>query len=124
MLFGVLGVQLFKGVLLFRCYEEGAAEPIDEDTGVCSNLDVPDSQGTCGVGQVCRFYGENPVRGTNGFDNIAMAWMTIFQCITLEGWVDVMYMTQHAVGDLSAIYFILLTLLGSFYVINLFLAVM
>ena len=29
--------------------------------------------------QVCRMFGTNPMHGTIGFDNILMAWMTIFQ---------------------------------------------
>ena len=35
-IFGVLGVQLFKGTLIHRCYEPGAAEPVDPDRGVCA----------------------------------------------------------------------------------------
>ena len=38
------------------------------------------------------YYGENPVHGTISFDSIGWAWVTLFQCVTMEGWVDVMYM--------------------------------
>ena len=37
------------------------------------------------------YYGENPVHGTISFDSIGWAWVTLFQCVTMEGWVDVMY---------------------------------
>ena len=73
LLFGVLGIQMFKCTLLYRCYEEGSEEPIDVDTGVCGDRGVPGGRGSCGEGQVCRFYGHNPMHGTNGFDNIAQA---------------------------------------------------
>ena len=37
-IYGVLGVQLFKGVLRFRCYEPSAplTQPVDALTGVCA----------------------------------------------------------------------------------------
>ena len=74
-MFGVLGVQLFKGLLLYRCYEgEGTQLPIDAEYGVCSDNGQLNSQGTCGVGESCRFYGVNPVSGTISFDTITWAW--------------------------------------------------
>ena len=130
-LFGVLGVQLFKGTLLYRCYEKGApldgtAVPIDPDAGVCPPpTEVGEGRYTsCASTQECRFYGTNPVDGTISFDNILSALMTIFQCVTLEGWVDVMYAAMKVAGPATALYFILLIALGAFYVLNLFLAVL
>ena len=68
---------------------------------------------------------ENPRRGLVGFDNIGMACLTIFTSITLEGWVDVMYALNHTWGlaPVTAIYFILLIMFGSFFLLNLALAV-
>lgn len=43
------------------------------------------------------FYGDwhsNPNYGLTSFDNILWSWLTIFQCVTLEGWTDVMYYVQ------------------------------
>ncbi len=40
---------------------------------------------------VCRFYWEGPNQGITNFDNIGLAMLTVFQCISLEGWTDVMY---------------------------------
>ena len=37
-IFGVLGVQLFQGTLLHRCYEPGALEPIDVSEQVNAHL--------------------------------------------------------------------------------------
>lgn len=36
----------------------------------------------------------NPNFGFTSFDNILWSWLTIFQCVSLEGWTDVMYMVQ------------------------------
>jgi len=49
--------------------------------------------GNCGgpeSGLSCHYYGVNPNAGAVSFDNIWFALMTCFQCVTLEGWVDVM----------------------------------
>lgn len=39
-----------------------------------------------------------PNDGITNFDNIGLAMLTVFQCISLEGWTDVMYwVRQHAI---------------------------
>ena len=142
-LYGVLGVQLFKGRLLHRCYDASALaaaqaagapapEPLDAETTCTQSRE--DSWGgllggtnTCGArggGQECGFYGVNPVGGSVSFDSIDRAFMIVFQCVTLEGWVDVMYACIQASGYLCTFYFISLVFLGAFYVLNLFLAVL
>jgi hypothetical protein len=70
-----------------------APEPID-DTAICCDPSQTDCSGApCGAGQYCVFGTPNP-NGINSFDNILYAFLTIFQCISLEGWVDTMYMLQ------------------------------
>jgi hypothetical protein len=50
--------------------------------------------------------------------------LTIFQVITLEGWVKIMYLLGDSTNILfSAIFFISLVLFGSFFILNLILAV-
>lgn len=44
-------------------------------------------------GKFCAAF-ENPNHGMTNFDNIVWAWVTIFQCITTEGWTDIMYALQ------------------------------
>lgn len=34
---------------------------------------------------------EGPNFGITNFDNFGLAMLTVFQCITLEGWTDVLY---------------------------------
>lgn len=34
---------------------------------------------------------EGPNGGITNFDNIFFAMLTVFQCITMEGWTDVLY---------------------------------
>uniref|UniRef100_A0A8C3IYI0 Voltage-dependent T-type calcium channel subunit alpha-1G n=1 Tax=Chrysemys picta bellii TaxID=8478 RepID=A0A8C3IYI0_CHRPI len=65
----------------------------------------------------------NPFKGAINFDNIGYAWIAIFQVITLEGWVDIMYFVMDAHSFYNFIYFILLIIVGSFFMINLCLVV-
>ena len=81
-------------------------------------------RGTCAEGNTCQQYGVNPRSGTISFDDIIAAWVTIFQCLTLEGWSEVLYMTSRGAGAVAGVYFVALVWFGSFYVLNLFLAVM
>ena len=43
------------------------------------------------AGQVCREYWEGPNFGITNFDNFGISMITVFQCVTLEGWTDVLY---------------------------------
>lgn len=36
-------------------------------------------------------YWAGPNWGITNFDNIGLAMLTVFQCVTLEGWTDVLY---------------------------------
>ena len=45
----------------------------------------------CKEGTVCRKYWVGPNNGITNFDNFGLAMLTVFQCITLEGWTNVMY---------------------------------
>jgi len=42
-------------------------------------------------GWVCDEYWVGPNRGITSFDNFGLAMLTVFQCITMEGWTGVMY---------------------------------
>lgn len=45
----------------------------------------------CPNGTECREYWTGPNFGITNFDNILFAILTVFQCITMEGWVDILY---------------------------------
>ena len=42
-------------------------------------------------GLICDTYWVGPNRGITSFDNFGLAMLTVFQCITMEGWTGVMY---------------------------------
>ncbi|XP_016097652.1 voltage-dependent T-type calcium channel subunit alpha-1I-like [Sinocyclocheilus grahami] len=56
----------------------------------------------------CHTGHRNPHKGAINFDNIGYAWIVIFQVITLEGWVEIMYYVMDAHSFYNFIYFILL----------------
>ena len=39
----------------------------------------------------CREEWEGPNQGITSFDNIGLAMITVFQCVTMEGWTDILY---------------------------------
>ncbi|CAK9290832.1 unnamed protein product [Gordionus sp. m RMFG-2023] len=71
----------------------------------------------------CKPSNQNPYHGALSFDNIGLAWIAIFLVISLEGWTDIMYYIQDAHSFWDWLYFVLLIVLGSFFMINLCLVV-
>uniref|UniRef100_A0A8C5HPU9 Voltage-dependent T-type calcium channel subunit alpha n=1 Tax=Gouania willdenowi TaxID=441366 RepID=A0A8C5HPU9_GOUWI len=168
-IFGIVGVQLWAGLLRNRCFvEDNFSFPLsvelgkyyhtendDENPFICSQ---PRENGMRDCGSIPKVYEEgglqcnldmysynstdnttcvnwnqyytncsagliNPFKGAINFDNICYAWIAIFQVITLEGWVDIMYFVMDAHSFYNFIYFILLIIIGSFFMINLCLVV-
>ena len=39
----------------------------------------------------CKLGWSGPNHGITTFDNVLFAMVTVFQCITMEGWTDIMY---------------------------------
>ena len=88
LVYGILGVELFRDALLDRCYLPLAAEPIDAQMGICvasaacgvscnANASAAERQGSCALGLECRRYGRDPKHGTVSFDNILRSLLTV-----------------------------------------------
>ncbi|XP_060754243.1 voltage-dependent T-type calcium channel subunit alpha-1H [Neoarius graeffei] len=174
-IFGIVGVQLWAGLLRNRCFLDDNArmmynlspsfsayyrpEDSDDIAFICSTnrengmlrcSDVPPRKvggAYCELNaynvtdpaplefahsgcvnwnayyNTCRASEHNPHNGAINFDNIGYAWIAIFQVITLEGWVDIMYYVMDAHSFYNFIYFIFLIIVGSFFMINLCLVV-
>ncbi|XP_037942486.1 voltage-dependent calcium channel type D subunit alpha-1-like [Teleopsis dalmanni] len=116
-IYAIIGLELFSGKLHKTCR--------DADTGEYLN------ERPCGSGFKCpsafSCYDEwvGPNHGITNFDNFGLAMLTVFQCVTLEGWTDVLYSIQDAMGSTwQWIYFISMVILGAFFVMNLILGVL
>lgn len=62
--------------------------------------------------------------GYTRFDNFFLALFSIFQALTTEGWTNIVFLLTDAYTPFIVYaYFIFLVLIGSFFVVNLILAV-
>lgn len=133
--FGILAVQLWNGLFHQRCYNSSMEYYHPDDPYVCTipSLDQDGMQSCApdivlyGSGaqsySTCLANGPNPWAGLVHFDNIFGAWVAIFQCITLEAWVDIMYLVQDGYSFWIFPYFILLIVTGAWFAIQLMLVV-
>ncbi|XP_055213556.1 voltage-dependent L-type calcium channel subunit alpha-1C isoform X41 [Gorilla gorilla gorilla] len=124
-IYAIIGLELFMGKMHKTCYnQEGIADvPAEDDPSPCA-LETGHGR-QCQNGTVCKPGWDGPKHGITNFDNFAFAMLTVFQCITMEGWTDVLYWVNDAVGrDWPWIYFVTLIIIGSFFVLNLVLGVL
>nr|XP_017023069.1 voltage-dependent calcium channel type A subunit alpha-1 isoform X1 [Drosophila kikkawai] len=131
-IFAIIGLEFYSGALHKTCYsledpnklvKEGESEtPCNTDnitektTGsfVCNNST-----------SMCLEKWDGPNSGITSFDNIGFAMLTVFQCITMEGWTSILYWTNDALGSAyNWIYFVPLIVIGSFFMLNLVLGVL
>ncbi|KAK5850441.1 hypothetical protein PBY51_001322 [Eleginops maclovinus] len=111
-IFGILGVQLFKGKF-FICQ--------GEDIGNITNKSD------------CLQASKKWVRHKYNFDNLGQALMSLFVLASKDGWVDIMYYGLDAVGvdqqpvmnhnPWMLLYFISFLLIVAFFVLNMFVGV-
>ena len=57
----------------------------------CSNTSGKGYQCDASEGHICKTGWVGPNDGISNFDNFGLAMLTVFQCITMEGWTDVLY---------------------------------
>uniref|UniRef100_A0A3Q3K4F5 Voltage-dependent N-type calcium channel subunit alpha n=1 Tax=Monopterus albus TaxID=43700 RepID=A0A3Q3K4F5_MONAL len=119
-MFAIIGVEFYMGKFHTTCFRIDTGErAADWPCG----LELPAR--TCANGTECREYWTGPNFGITNFDNILFAVLTVFQCITMEGWVDILYSTNDVVGNTwNWLYFIPLIIIGSFFMLNLVLGVL
>ncbi|XP_018609179.1 voltage-dependent R-type calcium channel subunit alpha-1E-like isoform X2 [Scleropages formosus] len=123
LMFAIIGLEFYSGKLHHTCLPS---------PGILENetVDSSDLEFACGVRKCPDKYDCNgtwigPNDGITQFDNILFAVLTVFQCITMEGWTAVLYNTNDALGpQWNWVYFIPLIIIGSFFVLNLVLGVL
>ncbi|KAM8976679.1 voltage-dependent L-type calcium channel subunit alpha-1S [Pelodytes ibericus] len=125
-IYAIVGLELFSGKMHKTCYFKG--------TDVYATVEhiKPAPCSTSGQGRQCAMNGTEcrgwwvgPNNGITHFDNFGFAMLTVYQCITMESWTEVLYWVNDAIGnEWPWIYFVSLILLGSFFVLNLVLGVL
>uniref|UniRef100_A0A672MU23 Voltage-dependent N-type calcium channel subunit alpha n=1 Tax=Sinocyclocheilus grahami TaxID=75366 RepID=A0A672MU23_SINGR len=100
-MFAIIGVEFYMGKFHFTCFKVDTGEKVgdypcgaERPSRVCPN------------GTICREYWTGPNFGITNFDNILFAILTVFQCITMEGWTDVLY--HNSLFDSFLCYFLAL----------------
>ncbi|XP_032652261.2 voltage-dependent L-type calcium channel subunit alpha-1C isoform X16 [Chelonoidis abingdonii] len=122
-IYAIIGLELFMGKMHKTCYFLQGGLLAEEDPSPCAPQSAHGRQ--CQNGTECKPGWEGPKHGITNFDNFAFAMLTVFQCITMEGWTDVLYWMQDAMGyELPWVYFVSLVIFGSFFVLNLVLGVL
>uniref|UniRef100_A0A8C0IWG0 Voltage-dependent L-type calcium channel subunit alpha n=1 Tax=Chelonoidis abingdonii TaxID=106734 RepID=A0A8C0IWG0_CHEAB len=116
-IYAIIGLELFIGKM-HKSYIL-----VEDDPAPCA---FSGNGRQCAInGTECRGGWVGPNGGITNFDNFAFAMLTVFQCITMEGWTDVLYWVNDAIGcEWPWIYFVSLIILGSFFVLNLVLGVL
>ncbi|XP_065647837.1 voltage-dependent R-type calcium channel subunit alpha-1E-like isoform X2 [Hydra vulgaris] len=81
----------------------------------------------CATDESCVISNLEINNGIKTFDNIFFAVLTVFQCVTTDGWSEIMYKTFYTMdkkGYLWSTYYVSLVMLGTFIVLNLVLGVL
>ncbi|XP_055382360.1 sodium channel protein para isoform X10 [Condylostylus longicornis] len=142
--FALMGLQIYMGVLTQKCV---LRFPLDGSWGnltdenwemFCRNEshwfvnkdgNIPlcgnsSGAGTCGEDYVClQGYGDNPDYGYTSFDSFGWAFLSAFRLMTQDYWENLYQLVLRSAGPWHMLFFIVIIFLGSFYLVNLILAI-
>ncbi|XP_054846869.1 sodium channel protein type 5 subunit alpha isoform X1 [Eublepharis macularius] len=148
--FALIGLQLFMGNLRHKCVrnhtefnstngtfvsDQKTWETLDDflndqdnyfikegstDVLLCGNSS---DAGTCPKGYGCYKAGDNPDYGFTSFDTFGWAFLSLFRLMTQDCWERLYQQTLRSAGKIYMLFFMLVIFLGSFYLVNLILAV-
>uniref|UniRef100_A0A7M4EA16 Sodium channel protein n=1 Tax=Crocodylus porosus TaxID=8502 RepID=A0A7M4EA16_CROPO len=148
--FALIGLQLFMGNLRHKCirnytelnstngtfYLDGKTwYSVDEFLNDQENYFIKNGTtdvllcgkssdaGTCPQGYGCYKAGENPDHGYTSFDTFGWAFLSLFRLMTQDYWERLYQQTLRSAGKIYMLFFMLVIFLGSFYLVNLILAV-
>ncbi|XP_015255235.1 PREDICTED: voltage-dependent R-type calcium channel subunit alpha-1E-like isoform X4 [Cyprinodon variegatus] len=123
LMFAIIGLEFYSGKLHRTCTPQPGIQ--GNETVDSSEYEFPCGVRQCPTKYACTETWIGPNDGITQFDNILFAVLTVFQCITMEGWTTVLYNTNDALGPTwNWLYFIPLIIIGSFFVLNLVLGVL
>uniref|UniRef100_A0A7N5ZUX1 Voltage-dependent calcium channel alpha-1 subunit IQ domain-containing protein n=1 Tax=Anabas testudineus TaxID=64144 RepID=A0A7N5ZUX1_ANATE len=118
LMFAIIGLEFYSGKLHSTCTPQPGILGIE-------TFEFPCGTRQCPANYNCTDTWIGPNDGITQFDNILFAVLTVFQCITMEGWTTVLYNADDALGpSWNWLYFIPLIIIGSFFVLNLVLGVL
>ncbi|XP_063081208.1 sodium channel protein type 11 subunit alpha isoform X1 [Cavia porcellus] len=130
-IFALVGQQLFQGVLSQKCVKEGCNRTHETNESCFVTEDNSLRPKMCGTWQVdrcpsnseCLPTGVNPDNNYTNFDNFGWSFLAMFRLMTQDSWEKLYQQTLRTAGPFSVFFFVVVIFLGSFYLINLTLAV-
>ncbi|XP_070770295.1 sodium channel, voltage-gated, type I-like, alpha [Enoplosus armatus] len=144
--FALIGLQLFMGHLRQKCvlmpmndtstinWTEHTLNKSEYFIFLCNHYYLPGKRdpllcgngseaGQCPEGYLCLRVGRNPDYDYTSFDSFGWAFLSLFRLMTQDYWEKLYQQTLRASGKPYMIFFVLVIFLGSFYLVNLILAV-
>ncbi|XP_076283647.1 sodium voltage-gated channel paralytic isoform X10 [Lasioglossum baleicum] len=142
--FALMGLQIYMGVLTQKCIknfpEDGSwgnltAENWERFVSNETNWYVDEAKnmplcgnssgaGQCLPGYTClQGYGDNPNYGYTSFDTFGWALLSAFRLMTQDYWENLYQLVLRSAGPWHMLFFIVIIFLGSFYLVNLILAI-
>ncbi|KAF2902697.1 hypothetical protein ILUMI_03476 [Ignelater luminosus] len=141
--FALMGLQIYMGVLTQKCIkkfpmdgswgnltDENWERFVSNDTNwdgsenaypLCGNSS---GAGQCKEGYIClQGYGKNPDYGYTSFDSFGWAFLSAFRLMTQDFWENLYQQVLRSAGPWHMLFFIVIIFLGSFYLVNLILAI-
>uniref|UniRef100_A0A3Q3QHN2 Sodium channel protein n=1 Tax=Monopterus albus TaxID=43700 RepID=A0A3Q3QHN2_MONAL len=91
-----------------------------QDALLCGNSS---DAGKCPDGYTCMKVGTNPNFGYTNFDSFGWAFLALFRLMTQDYWENLFQLVLRSAGKTYMLFFVVVIFLGSFYLINLILAV-
>ncbi|KAM7390033.1 hypothetical protein PAMA_008280 [Pampus argenteus] len=91
-----------------------------KDALICGNSS---DAGKCPDGFDCLKAGRNPNYGYTSFDTFGWAFLSLFRLMTQDYWENLYHQTLRSAGKTYMVFFVVVIFLGSFYLVNLILAV-
>lgn len=108
---GIVGVELYQGVLHLRCLPSYPHEHMDVSTthlfNAVTRAEQPattycaDNASVCADGDACVDFDNNPRLGGGSFDSMKGAAIIILRAITFDNWSDPMYTLTQALPSMA-----------------------
>ncbi|XP_042144936.1 sodium channel protein para [Ixodes scapularis] len=137
--FALLGLQIYMGVLTQKCVIIPPANLSDaeyasfignetnwamDDDGMHPLCGNSTGAKQCQEGYMCmQGIGENPDYGYTNFDTFGWAFLSAFRLMTQDYWESLYQMVLRSAGPWHMCFFVVIIFLGSFYLVNLILAI-
>ncbi|KAL3289573.1 hypothetical protein HHI36_022987 [Cryptolaemus montrouzieri] len=143
--FALMGLQIYMGVLTQKCIKNFPSDGswgnltdenwdrfmanetnwyFDEKKGEIPLCGNSSGAGQCKPGYTClQGYGNNPNYGYTSFDTFGWAFLSAFRLMTQDYWENLYQLVLRSAGPWHMLFFIVIIFLGSFYLVNLILAI-